>query len=773
MPLNATSLRSERGAVMVLVAAALFPMVALLAFVVDVSHWFDYSRNLQNRADAAALAAGAEYGAVCFGSPTDAAMKPVGQMAQLFSGPAGSSSDLPYPYSGTDSPLQAFSQYPWASSYKNLPNLVAGSTDGGSHYHLLLNAKNYSSAGGANFDIGSLCQGDPTLDQTDKSCYQVSSATGDCVAGPMVDVKVTQDHLPLFFPLVGRPTISAHARVTLEPLQTAANLKPLGVGDGAFVPCLKVNFYDGSTLVKTIQLKRNPSAVAASGLVWDNSTDGGGSGDQLQMPAAGRNLTMQAVLYSEGSSGTCSTVRNSLTYPETSAGGSTQDGLLYLNVYPAAALGTLAANALPKIDQNGVTLRVGACAPDQYFSASGDCSVDVLANVAFASNAGAKTVKAVDTVTGQVVPMSQQGSTNNWIGTGLSAVALSGQHPVCIQVSQSAGLSSSDQSRCPNGPNSSGSVRDYSLGVQQQTFAACNEATTGCAHDESGPIVSASIGEVTGPATIDPIKGAFAGGSNPSIVVRLVLEGLSNADPSDRCATGHCTVLRLDNAGNGNGAMDCGEGNGASSILATLLYGCPLYGATAQAPVPGCTSALYCGTWTETSDGTCNNDAARPPGAVNCVNTNNGGSNVPQCIAELVQTGGTVNPNNCNVNANTGCAVDHWLVGDGVPQNDPRVISTFIVFSGDLINASGNTPIPIRKFASFYVTGWKFQGGNQVTCPAGLTPTQENEPAPPSVAGANNAIWGHWITYTQVGGSGTGQTCNFQDFGDCVAVLTR
>src|SRR5216110_3060245 len=58
---------------MVFTAAALFPILFLAAFAIDVSHWWDYSRNLQNRADAAALAAGASFGNICLegGNPGD------------------------------------------------------------------------------------------------------------------------------------------------------------------------------------------------------------------------------------------------------------------------------------------------------------------------------------------------------------------------------------------------------------------------------------------------------------------------------------------------------------------------------------------------------------------------------------------------------------------------------------------------------------------------------------------------------------------------------
>ena len=86
---KALHLRPERGSVMVLMAAALFPIMFLAAFAIDVSHWWDYSRNLQNRADAAALSAGASFGNICLeggGSPGDVrtgAQRVIGNWAQL------------------------------------------------------------------------------------------------------------------------------------------------------------------------------------------------------------------------------------------------------------------------------------------------------------------------------------------------------------------------------------------------------------------------------------------------------------------------------------------------------------------------------------------------------------------------------------------------------------------------------------------------------------------------------------------------------------------
>src|SRR3954454_13070733 len=97
------TVRDERGAVLVLVAVTLPVIVLFVAFGVEVGHWFDYSRNLQNRADAAALAAGDTYGGTCFGSYTTTQTDGIGKVAQQYSGPPPGTppTNLPFPsYTG-------------------------------------------------------------------------------------------------------------------------------------------------------------------------------------------------------------------------------------------------------------------------------------------------------------------------------------------------------------------------------------------------------------------------------------------------------------------------------------------------------------------------------------------------------------------------------------------------------------------------------------------------------------------------------------------------
>jgi hypothetical protein len=96
---------------------------------------------------------------------------------------------------------------------------------------------------------------------------------------------------------------------------------------------------------------------------------------------------------------------------------------------------------------------------------------------------------------------------------------------------------------------------------------------------------------------------------------------------------------------------------------------------------------------------------------------------------------------------------------------------------------SADVIVPIRNFATFYVTGWD-NSGNSPNCnlPAPVPPTLPpppggygNEPFPGTGKKntQNGAIWGHWIIYTDPNAGGNGTFCNPGNFGICTPVLSR
>ena len=85
------------------------------------------------------------------------------------------------------------------------------------------------------------------------------------------------------------------------------------------------------------------------------------------------------------------------------------------------------------------------------------------------------------------------------------------------------------------------------------------------------------------------------------------------------------------------------------------------------------------------------------------------------------------------------------------------------------VNLSGGQSgpsIPVLLLATFYVTGWDGGAGSGTGC--------QNEPYP-GTGSQKFAVWGHWIKYAvpSGAGTGTGEKCKADEFGDCIAVLTR
>jgi hypothetical protein len=774
---------SERGAVIVMVAVWL-PVLAIFAsFAIDVAHFYDYSRNLQNRADAIALAAGLEYGNTCAAAtPDPTAVAAIGKAGQLYSGP-GSTSDLPYPYS----------TWP-AAQYKNIPNLTAGSLD---HYHVVINGSgpwqpgqtsngNWPSHSGtaASFTHGGLCAASYADDQ--------SGATG-----PIADVWVTQDHLPLFFGLLGfSPTISAHARVELLQGVGSNNIRPIAVRDEANPGCVTVNFLtdDAShTLIKTMTLTQQTSTL------WSNP-----AGDTLPMQAS--NVIVQPVL----GCGADAVAYNA----------STNSGLNYINSYSAANPGI---GQGPALTTGGVTLGGCAGAPDQYFSTQA-CSASVTAHVVFAPNIplSAETVTARDmstnsTVTltklstrvngnqngipagGQLAVDSTAGFTatgsidvngtsfaysaivdathfrltaggsfaNNAVVTqtgdttwtsGLSGLPIgvqSGQHPIQIEWKQT-GAGSIGGIACGNGSNACSG----NFGIQQQAFGACSACDP---PDDSDGIVGLKLRLQADPAGTSG-RNAFSSSATPSLVVELTQTTLRFDTPSP---TTPPLILRVGTSTDqATGLIDCGQGNGANSDFDAIVNGCPLY----TDPV-ACQNFNFCAPLiaydaSKHPNGVCDPELRQTANPVysDCVHTISGTrrSKIPGAIAARV------------IDQNGVCSPNNWTAYATNPstfpiKDDPRAMLFIITKPADLTK---NSDVPIETFATFYVTGWDTTGSIPNCNPAPGKPG--NDPWPGvGKSKQNGAIWGHWITYTDPNVITNNTFCDPTKFGVCGTVLTR
>jgi len=76
--------------------------------------------------------------------------------------------------------------------------------------------------------------------------------------------------------------------------------------------------------------------------------------------------------------------------------------------------------------------------------------------------------------------------------------------------------------------------------------------------------------------------------------------------------------------------------------------------------------------------------------------------------------------------------------------------------------------VPVRRFATFYITGWDSRVTPQCfgndPFPTKGKRTQDNE-----------AVWGHWMNYSDTAGISNGQGCPIASVQpiNCVPALTR
>ena len=765
-----SALRDERGAVMVLVAVTLPVLILFVAFGIEIGHWFDYSRNLQNRADAAALAAGVAYGGTCFGNYTTAQTDVIGQVAQQYSGPpAGTpSGNLPFPS--------------YAGPYQNQPNLTKGTP---ANYHVLLNSTQYWNQGGTDWGMG-----DGTAKGT--SLALCNSKDEDGNVGPMADVRVTQANIGLFFPLFGfTPTISAHARVTLEGVGSENNVVPLAVRDPAEERCVEANFYNDSTgaqIGSPVPLKKIGTDPNTGAVQWDNAA-----------APASVGIPSGANVYVQIETGYCD--QNPATYDSSS-------GLLYINSWSTASL-PLPAGARPVVTNGGVFLS-GSCNSDKlsnmYFTDQ-NCAEGLTANVAFAPGAGTTTVSATDTNTNTTIQLSNTGG-NTWstpAGKSFAINASSGQHLFDITTSQSTG------NPCGGKGNKVG-VCD--LGNQAQAFGACDDGnpnlTCNNPPNDSGPILLSQLrlsSDSAGTWASDPTQtygeNAFVGGSTQQMVVTTEIAGLSNAKPGDPP-----TILRFSENGpnidHATGLIDCGEGQGNPGNISALINGCPTAGSPA-CPV-GSNGFNSCAPLAinkrPVSDATpCDPEGNDLSGTIVARTTTNivpvdctgtAAGNSPPVInglaCRVILAGCQLNNGKANGSV---CSPNNWSPTEGassIQGGDPRALTMVITAPSDLAKNNSGQIIPIENFAVFYVTGWTTQQndapgcGSYAAAPPGTAMDAEhlnncpNGSVPPNgqCAGTSKGmVWGFWIKYTDPNANPIGTICNPSAFGNCTPALTR
>jgi hypothetical protein len=798
-------------------------LLLFVMFAIDTAHWWDYSRNLQMRADAAAFAAGDRIGGICASPsppPPAGSLASIGQVAQLYSGASNTVTELSdlYPYVpvfGSGVAGQANSP-----NNPNYPNLKAG---GLNNYHVLLNSTRFWQPG------------DTSATQ---SFTMPGSAGGnfctttdeDGHTGPIVDVRVTQSNLRLLLPFLSlRPTISAHARVELQQGVAEKLVRAIAVRDQT-PNCVYARIMKASdnSLYKSVTLPLDGvgDPTLPSATLFDNKGASAVAVDMSQGP-----FYVQSFL-SDQACGAASPTGQ--TYDDT-----TTSGLEWINTYtptnPSAGQNPALSDDGVGGGTGGVYLTGTGCSPDQYFTSQA-CTVTVNANVAFnvrytdSGNKVMQEVTATDSsiggggtinltkflktqvsANGNVAPGGQlpvdstagfaptgsidvngasyaysgkdathfsltaggtgfkkndivtQTGDNRWTsGNGGFGIGVeSGSHPITIGWQQHTG--STALGTCTNTGGNPCSATF--AGTKAQAFGACN----GCDQpDDSGPIAAMRIrlsGPPDGPGSAG--RNSFLSTATPNLVFETTVQALTY----DTASTPPHLLRVSVTTDKQTGLINCGQQPGANDAGNAVQFGCPVVN------TPQCANNNYCAPFQVYDPslhplGTCN-PLSRVAGSpyADCVQTHseNGvkrGQILP-AIANLI------------VNPSTGvCSTNRWpafQAGTPIPGGDPRAITLVITQPGDL--SQNSLTVPIRNFATFYVTGWDATGS---------TPKCTNLPAPPDNVGNEalcsgsckkstlGAIWGHWIRYTDPNAQSNGQPgCPPSFFGVCVPVLSR
>ena len=276
--------RGERGAILVMAAVMIPVFLLLTALVVDVGNWYTHKRQLQNRADAGAFAAGVEYAknwkaCIQSGNPTlraTTAQKIADAARQYAADPEAAD------YAGGALPGTLYN-----SEIANQANVDVVVNSGNPDYN---DDTDYT-------DGGALNVADP--------CF---SHAGDDISpggGQWTDVRVKERDLPSLFGALGLPLSrnGARARVEIRPAISGHQFLPLAVPN-TVVTRVQVRYYDEcrNQLLATRDLAPLPAAdqggfaAAGGGTLWGLPS----AGD----PSVGdRNLSFALTVPSYGGCG--------------------------------------------------------------------------------------------------------------------------------------------------------------------------------------------------------------------------------------------------------------------------------------------------------------------------------------------------------------------------------------------------------------------------------------------------------------------------------------
>jgi len=529
----------------------------------------------------------------------------------------------------------------------------------------------------------------------------------------MIDVKLTETDLPLFFRAASLftsvPFINSHARVQLFQKNRFADSLPIAVPDPQPNKA-KITFLDeanGNAVLGTRDLARDGTSNGLS--IWDNATD------PLALPVNTSRIGVRVAL-SGGSTTNCGDRFVSCF-----------DQQLFMRGYSTSGSG-----APPNPPQaRNVYLSPGTCA-DPYFQASGtNCTVVVHADLDFgpcAANHQLPSVGASITahVGGTNAPLTFQtgscnGSTSQWASAPVSVASAAGPVPVTLDWREANAPQKITGANCGNKKSPPFDCSGQFEGGQpvQRTFSG----STTQGNSLNGPIRMAQLWEGNSVWVNSVPRGTTHG-----VSVKI---GLSQSLIQDASAPSS-PLVHLAVIGNQGQKVDCDPA--LSNLEDELGQGCaPKYERISPSGQCPATSTILWG--------------SPQPWQCVAISTGNATGQVRHGMNYRIQG---------NRNANSCVSPNHWSDFPHLNPGDPRLVNVFLTPFGSY-NATGSGTVPITDFATFYVSGY-----DQSPC-SGDDPAGQDE------------IVGHFIKYVETlndGNAGT-QPCDKNELGACVAVLTQ
>jgi hypothetical protein len=577
----------------------------------------------------------------------------------------------------------------------------------------------------------------------------------------MVDVKATEADLPLFFGVVPGffnlqllPAINAHARVEIRSETTSRGALPVGVPDVNPVSAIAtfVNDATGAALSGCTDAASGVALPACTVPLQQGSMLGNGvvmwqsTGSVASVPIGVTNVGVRIAL-----SGTA--LCNLAASPQCGAGISASGGSalcsqVLVTCYEASSSGSLVrirgwsstpSGAQPNPPQaRSVQLTTGSGCSDPYFSSDkAPCpNVRIAAHIDIGTLAPAS---ALIRAFGGSCPNNgcalTHGAGDLWT-SGDIAITGAGNVPFTLKWEEQAGTVTGLGTCNTRGNNPCNGT--FAPDPIQRSYIGTDAL--------SGPIKLLQVWNYDGGAPGTFWADSFQSDASPNTHNLAIKLGITSSLGNAQSVSDPIVALRVI-GGSQNQSLDCDPDT--SNLADELATGCrPTYAKNTGTACPGNASALW---------------GTPQPWPCVAIQTGNATNQVPNGLNRRVL--GSSKPNSCPAAGQRGH--NNWSMFPNFPTGDPRIIQVFLTPFGSF-SGSGSTTVPVINFATFYLTGWTGQGSGF------NNPCQGNgdDPVPGNDAGI---IVGHFIKYIDslnTGGGGP-DLCDFNAFGNCVAVLTK